>query len=423
MTEPANNPRKASAAPRGKRETISPSRALEIVLSTARASRPKAVPLEQALGCRLGQDVRADRDQPARDRSAMDGYAVIAGDLAGAPAELTCLGELAAGQTPTIAVRSRTCVAVLTGSCIPRRADAVVPVEQTRRLGDTVTFLTQSAPGENIRRRGEEARRGAVLLRARCPIGAPEAGACAMAGLARPKVYPRPTVAILCTGREVKDAADRVAAHQLRDSNGPAILAALHRLHIPVTGPTIVPDDRAAIAAAVRRAMKASQVVLITGGVSVGTYDFVPGAVRDAGGRIRFHGVAMKPGRPQLFATGAGGRYLFGLPGNPLSAMTGFFELVLPCLRALGGAPRAACAPSTRRVLLQSTEARGKRTCFVLARLVEGPDGAGVEPVRSAGSADLIAACSADGVIVIPPGVAEIPAGQIVEFHSWRPAW
>lgn len=381
------------------------------------------MPLDQAFGCRLGQPVRADRDQPARDRSAMDGYAVIASDLAAPPAELTCIGEVPAGQAPALAVRPGTCIAVLTGSCIPRRADAVVPVEQTRRVGDQVTFLMGPDLGENIRRRGEEARRGTVLLAPRRLIGAAEAGVCAMAGLAKPKVYPRPTVAILCTGSEVKRAADAVQGHQLRDSNGPALLAALHRLHIPACGPTIVPDSPQAIAAALRRALKAARVVLVTGGVSVGTYDFVPEAVRSVGGRVRFHGVDMKPGQPQLYATASGGRHIFGLPGNPLGTMAGFFELVLPCLLALGGAPPEDCSPSRRLPLLRPARSRGKRTYFALARLIAGPDGEGVEPVSSAGSADLIAAASADGVIVIPSGVKEIPAGESVEFHSWRPAW
>ena len=423
MARQAQTPPPNGSPPRGHRAAIAPARALEIVLSAARALKPAATPLDQAVGCRLAQVVRADRDQPSLDRSAMDGYAVIADDLADAPAELTCIGEVAAGQAARISVRARTCVAVLTGSCIPRRADAVVPVEQTRRRGGRVRFLMQPEPGENIRRRGEEARRGAALLRPGRLIGAAEAGVCATVGLARPKVHPRPTVAILSTGSEVKDMRRRVQPHELRNSNGPALQAALRALHVPTTGPAIVPDDPEAIAAALRRAMKAAHVVLITGGVSVGTYDFVPQAVRDAGGRVRFHGVDMKPGQPQLYATGRGGRHIFGLPGNPLGAMTGFFELVAPCLRALGGAPREACAPSTLLPLLAPARSRGKRMYFALARLVEGPAGASVEPVPSAGSADLIAASGADGVIVIPAGVREIPAGQTVEFHSWRPAW
>lgn len=351
----------------------------------------------------------------------MDGYAVVAADLAKGPVRLPCIGEAVAGRPAALVVRPGACAAILTGAAVPPGADAVVPIEQTRRRGGRVEFSAPAIRGDNIRRRGEEARLGQLLLALGTVLGPMEIGVCAAAGLARPLVYPRPAVAIVCTGTEVRAAGRRVGPHQLRDSNGPALAAALGQMGLKVAFRAIVPDEPAAVLVALRRAMKAASVVLVTGGVSVGAYDFVPGAVRAAGAKVRFHGVSMKPGQPQLYATAGAGRHIFGLPGNPVSVMTGFFELVLPGLRALCGAPARACRPVLRLPLARPAKSKGTRTYFALARIVETPHGTALEPVASAGSADLIAACRADGVIVVPAGVTEVPAGAMVDFHPWRP--
>jgi molybdopterin molybdotransferase len=162
------------------------------------------------------------------------------------------------------------------------------------------------------------------------------------------------------------------------------------------------------------------QVVVLTGGVSVGQYDYVPEAVKLAGGVIRFHGVRMKPGKPQLYASFKGNRHVFGLPGNPLSALTGLFELVLPGLRRMAGVTAKLCSPKVTVTLAKQVSSKGERVYFCLARLVNSTEGLSAIPVSVVGSADLVAAGRADGVIKIAVGVKEVQAGTLVEFHPWK---
>jgi molybdopterin molybdotransferase len=399
---------------------ITPEQALRIVISSVRPASPVLAPLGEAFDLWLAQDIRADRDQPPADRSAMDGYAVRAADLAHVPGRLRLIGEVAAGSSLRLHVRAGSCAVILTGGNLPRGGDTVVPIEQTERAGGEVIFLAPVRRGSHIRRRGEEAQRGHVLLTKGTRLGPAQIGVCAMVGKARVKVYPRPRVAVICTGAEVRDATERVSAHELRDSNGPALQAAMADCGFPGATRHLVTDSPQAIASCLMRAAKTAQVVILTGGVSVGQYDFVPEAVGRVGGRIRFHGVNMKPGQPQLYATLPGNRHVFGLPGNPVSVLTGFHELLLPALRKLGGASEDACRPACELPLAEPARSKGNRAYFALARLIATKEGPAVAPVESAGSADLIAACKADGVIVIPAGITELPAGAMVEFHAWK---
>ena len=398
---------------------ITPERALRIILSHVWPLKAHAAAMEEALGCFLAQDVRSDRDQPPADRSAMDGYAVIAADLRAAPARLRLIGEVAAGSGGSLGVRRGSCAAILTGGNVPPGADAVVPLEQTDRDGEEVVFHVSPAPGVHIRRRGEEALRGQVLLPRGARLGPAEIGVCAMVGKTRLKVHSRPKVAVLSTGGEVRDVGEPVAAHQLRDSNGPTLLAALAAEGLRDTARWIAPDDPKLIAARLKASLRTYRVAIVTGGVSVGRYDYVPEAVRRIGGRIRFHGVKMKPGRPQLYATLPGNRHVFALPGNPVSVLTGFHEMVLPALRRLCGAREDACRPTLKLALAAPIRSKGNRAYFALARIAPTEQGPLAMPVRSAGSADIVAACEADGVILVPEGIQELPAGSMIEFHPW----
>ncbi len=399
---------------------ITHEQALRIVLSSARHARPVLMPLADAFDLCLAQDIRADRDQPPADRSAMDGYAIRAADLAQVPARLRLIGEVAAGSSLRLHVRQGSCAVILTGGNLPRGADTVVPIEQTELAGNEVVFRSPVHCGSHIRRRGEEAIRDKVLLTKWTRLGPAQIGVCAMVGKARVKVFPRPRVTVICTGAEVRDATQHVSAWELRDSNGPMLQAAMTDRGFPGVSRSLVTDNPRAIAACLARAARTAQVIILTGGVSVGQYDFVPEAVVRVGGKIRFHGVKMKPGKPQLYATLPGNRHIFGLPGNPVSVLTGFYELVLPALLRLSGASEDACLPAGRTFLAKPARSRGDRTYFALTRLIQTKVGPAVVPVESAGSADLIAACKADGVIVIPDGITELPLGAMVEFHAWK---
>jgi len=401
---------------------IEPQEALQIVMSHVRVLKARPTALGAALNCCLAEDVRNDRDQPPADRSAMDGYAVIAADLRQAPATLRLVGEVSAGSLARPCVRPGTCAVVLTGGNVPPGADAVVPLERTECLEDRVVFHASAKPGDDIRKRGEEAARGDVLLPKGTMLGPAEVGVCAMVGKAEVKVRPRPKVAVFSTGAEVRAAAERVGVHQIRDSNGPALLAALGDGGFGGAAGRLIPDDPRAIAGRLKRALRTRDVVILTGGVSVGRYDYVPEAVQRAGGTIRFHGVKMKPGRPVLYATLPWNRHVFALPGNPVSMLTGYYELALPALRKLCGVSAEACRTVMKLRLSQPARSKGNRTYYALARIIQTEYGPAVLPVKSKGSADIIGASKADGVIVIPDGIKELPAGVVVEFHRWKRA-
>ncbi|MHC4605923.1 MAG: molybdopterin molybdotransferase MoeA [Planctomycetota bacterium] len=400
---------------------IPPRQALHIVLEHARPLETTQVPLEKAFGCCLAEDVRADRDLPPADRSAMDGYAVRWADLGSPPCELRLVGEAAAGKPVDVTVRPRTCVRIFTGASVPPGADTVVMVEQTGEKNGTVTFLSGVQEGANIFRRAEDAREGETLLSRGTVLGPMQLGVCAAVGKAELKVHHSPEVSLLCTGEELRGVRAPVETHQMRNSNGPALCAALVAWGFADPGYRRLPDDLPALASQLKKAAAERDVVLLTGGVSKGKYDFVREAVERIGADIRFHGVAMKPGKPLLYATLPENKHVFGLPGNPLSAAVGFHEFVLPVLRRLSGVVADRCCPSVRVPLASPVSSTGGRVRFVLGRLLWGEDGPHAEPVKSKSSADLVAGGRADGAIVVPADARELGPGTMVDFRIWRP--
>jgi molybdopterin molybdotransferase len=409
---------------------ISPKEALKTVLRLARPLRAVTIPLAEAQGFRLAVDIVADRDLPPTDRSAVDGFAMRTADLAAFSSRLRLAGEVAAGDAGRRRLAEGSCVRVFTGAVIPRGADAVAWQEDATGDGAFVTFRAAVPVGANIRRRGEEAKKGGLVLANGTRLSAARVGVCASVGKATVRVTGKPGVAVLSTGGELREAGRRVGPHQLRDSNGPALCAALAAAGYAKAKQRLVPDSANAIFAAIRAALVRHEVVLVTGGVSVGKYDFVPRAVERLGATVRFHGVAMKPGKPQLYATAGRGRHIFCLPGNPLSALVGFHEFVLPLLGRLAGCPPEECA---RRLVLPLAApvrpARSGRSEYLLAALVWGagsaPGGEGrglsVRALESRGSADLVAGAAGDGVLAVPPAESEYPAGALMEFTPWKP--
>jgi len=235
------------------------------------------------------------------------------------------------------------------------------------------------------------------------------------------KVHRLPQVTILCTGSELRRVEDHVQPHEIRNSNGPALCAALEQWGFPRVRFRSVADKPATLVAALKRALERHDVVLFTGGVSVGRYDFVRRAVEAAGAKVRFHCVRMRPGKPTLYATAPKNRHIFGLPGNPLSSLTAFHEFVLPALRRLAGCPAGECRLGWWLPLAQAAKPDGAFVRCILARLVIYENSLAVAPVPFRSSADLVSAGYADGVILLPVGPARVAAGGLVTFRTWRP--
>ncbi|MDP6543300.1 MAG: molybdopterin molybdotransferase MoeA [Phycisphaerae bacterium] len=399
---------------------ISPRKAWGIIRSCVKPLGSIRKPLGEAFGYCLAQNVRANRDMPPADRSAMDGYAFRAADLSGYPCNLQLVGEVAAGSSSHPQIRPGCCAAVLTGANIPPGSDTVVKIELTSLDDGTVSIIEPVKPFMNVRKRGEEAARGDVLLGEGTVLGPAEVGVCATVGLANPKVRRRPKIALLCTGAELRDVSQSVAPHQTRNSNGPVMQAILADAGFDSVTHEIVPDDPQLTIDALKHATETADVTILTGGVSVGKYDYVPDAVKAIGARVRFYKIQMKPGKPLLYATRGRNGHIFALPGNPVSVLTSMYAFVLPALRRLSGLSEEECLISLRLPLTRKIKSKSGRSLMALARIVYRRSGPAVTPVESVGSADISAASSADGVVVIPAESTEVTAGSIVEFQPWR---
>lgn len=399
---------------------LDPHQAWALIAADLRPLPPIRLALGAGAGHVLAEDVRADRDLPPADRSAMDGYAVRSADLQVCPCLLKFVGEVAAGSSARPRVAPGTCARIMTGANIPPGADSVVMVEDTKEVGNLVEIRSGVKPGANILRCGEDARKRQVLIRKGDVLDASRIGVCAAVGRAEIKVFRRPRITVLCTGAELRDPEDTVRPYQVRNSNGPALCAALALRRFDNVTYLALPDKVGRLAIALRQACLRYDVILLTGGMSVGKYDLVRQTIEQIGAAVRLHGVAMKPGKPFLFATLPGNRAIFGLPGNPLSALTGFHEFVLPALRLMSGVNPHACRPSLCLPLGSGLTSKGGRVRYILGRLSLGETMSCVVPVESRSSADLVSAGRADGAIVVPANITRMRTGEIVEFRPWR---
>jgi molybdopterin molybdotransferase len=386
------------------------------------------VPLDLGLGRVLAEDVTSPIDVPPFDSSGMDGYALIAGP----EAELEVIGEARAGHPASEAVRSGAAVRISTGAVIPEGANAVVPLERTRALKEGGVHavevpgeiqrkaqpdrvrVPETEPGANIRRAGEDIRSGAVVLRGGTVLGAAELGVAASVGRASLRCALRPRVAVLATGDELTPPGEPLAPGAIYGSNGFALSAQVERAGAALARRGTVPDTPDGTREAIREALEAADVVLVSGGVSVGPHDHVKDALRDLGVEERFWGVRLRPGKPTWFGT-RGGTLAFGLPGNPVSAMVTFQLFARPALAALQGA--APDAPRATATLAHPVARNRRREEAVRVRLRHTDEGLVAETTGEQGSHMLTSMLGADGLALIAPGDGELAAGERVEVE------
>jgi len=360
----------------------------------------------------LAETISADRDLPPFPRATRDGFAVRAIDIASVPVRLKVVAEIKAGMDVSgVAIRQGECAEIMTGAAVPAGADAVVMVEYTTRHSETVDIQRGVASGENVVPRGAEAESGQELLAPGVRLTPAAIAAAASVGAAKIEVFQRPRVAILSTGDEIVDFASTPAAHQIRNSNTHSLAAqVLNAGGIPVPLP-VAPDELKALRQLIDEGLT-SDVLLITGGVSMGKYDLVETVLRDLGAEFIFTGAQIQPGKPVVFGR-VGEKYFFGLPGNPVSTMVTFELFARAIIDALSGA-----TPTPLRFLQAKlkSDVRTKTglTRFLPAELSGKHSETEVELVRWQGSGDIAATARANCFAVIPPDREIFKAGEMI---------
>jgi molybdopterin molybdotransferase len=387
----------------------------QIVRTETHRLPDEAVSLAQARGRFLASDVIADSDLPPFDRAQMDGYALLAGDVQTVPAKLKLVGESAAGRGWHNELKAGEAVRIMTGAPVPAGADSVQQVELTRESGDTeVEILEVVAAGRSIVRRGSEIRAGQKTLEAGELIGAAAMTVLASFGYASVKVGQQPRVAVLATGSELVGVDQKPGKDQIRDSNNFTIsayaeLAGARVEQLPLTG-----DDTSLLIRQIAEAAERSDVVITSGGVSVGAYDFTKPALRELGAEFFFERVALRPGKPTVFARLPNGTLFFGLPGNPVSVSVTFNLFARPAILAMQGA-KDLTMREDRAVLARDVKGTVERDSYLPALLSTNEAGLLLaEPLKWGGSSDFVGFVRATSLIIVPRDMGVLAAGTRV---------
>ena len=384
------------------------------VLSVVQPLAPLELSLLDAHGCILAEDVVAKGPVPSFDNASMDGYAVRVADLATVPVTLPVTGDVAAGPASPLRVQPGLCVRIMTGAVMPAGADAVVPVEWTDGGVAQVRIDRRPDAGAYVRRAGEDVVAGEVVLTDGSHLGSAQVGLAAAVGRSRLLVRPRPRVVVVSTGSELVEPGAPLAAGQIPDSNSIALTAAAVEAGAIAYRVGIVPDDPRRLLATLEDQLVRADVLITSGGVSVGAYDVVK-EVLSRIGTVGFHKVAMQPGMPQGFGTiGPESTPVFGLPGNPVSALVSFEAFVRPALRRMLGAQVIERPRISARTTAELRSPVGKRS--FLRVWVEVRDGARVvSPVSGPGSHLIAGMARANALAVVPEDVERVAAGSPVE--------
>ena len=396
-------------------------KALKLITANTPRLSVEKVSLADSVGRVLAEPVKADTDLPPFDRSMMDGYAVIAADVVNAPVSLKIVGESAAGRGWNGKLKHGQAVRIMTGARVPAEADAVQRVEVTREADGAVEIFEPVKKGMSIVRRGAEIKRGKVIFKPGESITENMIASLASFGYARVKVAKRPRIAILGTGTEIVDIAKRPGRDQIRNSNSVMLDVLARRFGaetnvLPMTG-----DDLSDLRAQISNSIKDQRptpkgprpdVLIMTGGVSVGKYDLTKQALLDLGAEIFFEKVRLKPGKPAVFAR-LGKTLVFGLPGNPVSAAVTFHLFVRNALMLMQGAA-ATDLRSATAIAGSNVKAAKDRDTYAAARLETDSDGRLIAtPIRTQGSSDLVSFSRAEALIFVRAGESHT-AGQVV---------
>jgi len=387
--------------------------AIRIVLSQTDKLPTESVAVDSVVGRVLAEDIVADCDLPPFDRAQMDGYAVRAADVATTPAQLRIAGESAAGSGWHHEMKEGEAVRIMTGAPVPAGADAVQQVELTREANGHVEILERVEAGRSIVRRAAEIKSGETVLRAGEDINAAMIATLASFGYAQVKVGRRPRVAIMATGSELVDVDQKPGRDQIRDSNNYTLEAYAKLAGAMVERLPLAGDDTAELKRQIAEAAARSDVLVTSGGVSMGVYDFTKAALKELGAEIFFERVSLRPGKPTVFAR-IGKTLVFGLPGNPVSVAVTFNLFARTALRAMQGAKQAELIEETA-VLARDLKGSIERESYLPAVVSTNEQGTLVaEPLKWGGSSDFVSFARANALIDVPAGVKMIEAGRCV---------
>jgi molybdenum cofactor synthesis domain-containing protein len=399
---------------------ITVSQAIHIIKAQTHASGSESLPLHQALSRVLAEDVLADSDLPPFDRSQMDGYAVIASDVQTVPAKLKIVGESAAGRGWHDELKPGQAVRIMTGAPVPAGADSVQQVELTRELEKIdgireVEIIETVARGRSIVRRGSEIKAGQTVLRAGEQITAAAIAVLASFGYAQIKVGLRPRVAVLATGSELVAVSEKPGQDQIRDSNNYSISAYAELAGATVERLPLAGDDTSLLKRQIAEAAERSDVVITSGGVSVGVYDFTKPALKELNAEFFFERVALRPGKPTVFARLPNGALFFGLPGNPVSVSVTFNLFARTAILAMQGAKETSL-PENWALLARNVKGAVERESYLPAELSTTEEGIlTATALKWGGSSDFVGFVRATSLIIVPQNTRELEAGLRVK--------
>lgn len=401
-------------------ENLKASEAQRVIFESVATLGIESVRIEQSAGRVLAEDIRANRDLPPFDVSAMDGFAVRAADIASAPTTLAVIEDINAGDQPKRVVGAGQCARIMTGAPMPQGADTVIKVEDTLELSpDRVQINITATPGNFVRPRGESMHVGDAVLTAGTTITPGVVGILATVKATQFGVYRRPTVAILSTGDEIEGLYDPVDPNKIPDSNTYAVMAQVQGLGIEPVLLGIARDDPAELEDLLQRGLL-FDVLLVSGGSSAGVHDYVRSSIEKLGVRVKFWRVATRPGHPFAFGM-SDSTYFFGLPGYPVSSMVCCEQFVMPALRRMMGQSR----PYRRTVAARLTRAfktNPGRTEFVRVLLSQENGEFFATPTGSQSSVVLLSMARADGFMVVPANCNGLAAGEQVTVQLFDSA-
>ena len=393
-------------------EHLKVSTAQRFVLESVATLGNESIALQQSLGRVLSESILANRDLPPYDVSAMDGFAVRSADLTSMPVILKIVEDIRAGDMPTVTVQAGQCSRIMTGAPMPQGADAVIQVEDTQQVSsDTVQIDKTVAIGNHVRSRGENMKLGEVVLPKDGEITPGVIGVLATVKATHVQVYRHPRVAILSTGNELEAMHEPVDPNKIPDSNTYALMAQVQALGIEPALLGIARDDPAELEQYLLRGLE-YDVLLVSGGTSVGVHDYVRPTIEKLNVSMKFWRVAMKPGHPLAFGT-TGKTAVFGLPGNPVSSMVCFEQFVAPALRRMMGNPRLYRRTVTAR-LAHPARTRPGRTEFIRVQLTQDDAGYLASSTGTQSSGALLSMARADGLLVMPTAGASLAEGDLV---------